>query len=97
MAILGLGPTAWATVGRAIGAAVVAGLFGGKNGVAVLVAKEIQRAIIRNDIEMARHLLRDMQWRHAEALKAFLKDYSEDLPPEFLKEFRNLRSAAHTD
>jgi hypothetical protein len=87
MAIFGLGPAAWATVGRALGAALVAGLFGGKNGLAALVAREIQRSILRNDIEMARALIRDMQWRHAEALKVFLKDYADQLPPEFLKEF----------
>lgn len=90
MPILGLGPAAWATVGRALGAALVTGMFGGKDGVSALVAKEIQRAIIRNDIELARRLLRDMQWRHAEALKTFLRDYADTLPKEFLEEFKDL-------
>ncbi|MFH1114183.1 MAG: hypothetical protein V1792_09705 [Pseudomonadota bacterium] len=74
---------------RAIGVAVVGGLFGGKNSVVAVVAREIQRAIIRNDIEMARSLLRDMQWRHAESLREFLRKYGDNLPPEFVEEFRD--------
>ena len=90
MPFLGLGPAAWASLGRALGVAIVGGLFGGKNSVVAVVAREIQRAIIRNDIEMARSLLRDMQWRHAESLKEFLRKYGDDLPPEFVEEFRDL-------
>jgi hypothetical protein len=90
MPILGLGPAAWASVGRALGAAIVTGVLGRKDGIVALMAKEIQRAILRNDVEMARHLLRDMQWRHAETLKVFLKEYANELPQEFLQEFGEL-------
>jgi hypothetical protein len=89
MPFLGLGPAAWASLGKALGMALVGGLFGGKNSIVAVVAREVQRAIIRNDIEMARSLLRDMQWRHAESLKEFLRQYGANLPPEFAEEFRD--------
>lgn len=89
MPFLGLGPAAWASLARALGIALVGGLFGGKNSIVAVVAREIQRAIVRNDIEMARSLLRDMQWRHAESLKDFLRKYADNLPPEFVKEFKD--------
>lgn len=89
MPFLGLGPAAWATVGRAMGGALVAGLFGGEKSVVAVAMNEIHRAIIRNDIEMARSLLRDMQWRHSESLRDFLRKYGSDLPPEFVAEFKD--------
>lgn len=89
MSFLGLGPAAWASVARTLGMALVGRVFGGKNSVVAVVAREIQRAIIRNDIEMARSLLRDMQWRHEKSLKEFLRKYDDDLPPEFMEEFRD--------
>ncbi len=88
MPFIGMGPAAWAAVGRALGVALLAGLFGGKNSVVAVVAREIQRAITHNDLETARALLNDMQWRNQEALTAFLRKYSNELPPEFLDEFR---------
>ncbi len=72
-----------------MGAALLAGLFGGKNSVVAVVAREIQRAIVRNDIELARNLLRDMQWRHTESLRKFLREYGQKLPPEFVSEFKD--------
>ena len=89
MPILGLGPAAWATVGRTLGMALVGGLFGGKNSLVAVTAREIQRAIIRNDIEMARNLLRDMGWRYEKDLKKFLQKYGDELPPEFMEEFKD--------
>lgn len=90
MPFLGMGPAAWAALGRALGVALLGGLFGGKNSVVAVVAREVQRAIIRNDIEMARNLLQDMRWRHTASLREFLRKYGDDLPPEFVEEFRDL-------
>lgn len=87
MPFLGLGPAAWVTVARVMGVALFGGLFGGKNSIVAVAAREIKKAIIRNDIEMARSMLRDMQWRHTESLKEFLRKFGDDLPPEFVKEF----------
>ena len=89
MPFFGLGPAAWLAVARSMGAALATGLLGGKNSVVAVAAREIQRAIAHHDIEMARNLLRDMQWRHAESLRQFLRQYGQTLPPEFISEFKD--------
>jgi len=81
-----MGPAAWAAIGRAMGLALARSLFTGPNNVVELVAKEIHKAIIDNDIEMANQMLKDMAFRHRKSYEEFIKKFSKDIPPDALKE-----------
>jgi hypothetical protein len=85
-----MGPAAWMAVGRALGYALVSSLFKGKNNIVAIIAKEIQRAILNNDIETACALLKDLAHRHREQYEIFLKKYANHLPPELVGELKSL-------
>ena len=82
-----MGPAAWAAIGRAIGLALVTSFLGGKNSIIVVMAKQIQRAILSNELDLAEALLRDMAYRHHESFREFVRKYQDDLPKEFLEHF----------
>ena len=82
-----MGPAAWLSVGKALGIALAASFFA-KDGVAAALAREVRRAIVNNELEMARAMLRDLAWRHRESFRSFLETYGKDLPPEAMEEFR---------
>jgi hypothetical protein len=85
-----MGPAAWAAIGRALGVAIVSSCFGGKNSILNVVTREIRRAIISNNLEMAELLLRDMAYRHKDSFEKFISKYKDSLPEEFLSKFSSL-------
>ena len=82
-----MGPAAWAAVGRALGVALAASAFGGRNSLPAILAEEVQQAIARHDLEMAAAVLRDLAYRNRTVLDDFLKKYGDELPPEVKAEF----------
>ena len=84
-----MGPAAWAAIGRALGVAFLSSFFRGKNNVIKIVAREIQRSIIDNQLETAEALLRDMAFRHNEIFKEFINKFKNDLPVELMSKFTN--------
>ncbi len=87
-----MGPAAWASVGRAMAMALSSSLLSGPNNIVKVVMKEIHKAIINKDIETARSMIRDLAWRHRESFKAFMDKYSDDLPPDAIKEISDFLS-----
>ena len=82
-----MGPAAWLAVGRALALAGGTSLFGGANSLPAVAARQVSRAVKRRDLDLARAMLLDLRQRHQEAFRAFLRQYGEELPPEFLAEF----------
>lgn len=79
-----MGLAAWAAVGRALSAAIVAGTIFGRGGALRLAAQQISAAILEKEFEVAEAMLRDMRRNHRSDFEAFVRKYKDDLPPEFL-------------
>lgn len=82
-----MGPAAWAAVGRALGLALATSAFSRGNNVVRLVAREIHRAILNNELEIAEAMLRDLAFRHRTSFREFMKKYKDLLPEEMVEEF----------
>lgn len=78
-----MGPLAWAAVGRALGLALASSLL---RGGAELAGKQLHAAIVNRELELARAMLRDLQYRHRQAFDDFIKKYGDELPAEVLEE-----------
>ena len=85
-----MGPAAWAAVARALGQALLSSLFSGENNIVSIIAAEIQSAILNNDIETARGLLRDLACRHRKQYEVFLKKFANKLPAELIAELKSM-------
>ena len=77
-----MGPAAYAAIGRALGVALTTHLFGGADGLVAILAGQIRKAILHNDIETAKAMLRDLAARHRKIFEDFMKCYGDDLPAE---------------
>lgn len=85
-----MGPAGWCAVGRALGFALVSSLFSGENNIVNILAKHIHKAILNNDIETARAMLKDLSHRHQKQYNAFLKKYADQLPPEVIADLKEI-------
>lgn len=68
---------------------MVSHLFGGRDGLVAIVAAQVRDAILRNDIETAKAMLRDLAARHRKHFEEFMKKHGDDLPPDAAEELRN--------
>ena len=84
-----MGPAAWRTVGRVLAVALARSFFTGPNNVVRIVARQIQKAIINNDLDLARTMMQDLALHHRKTFESFMKKYADDLPEEALKEFKS--------
>jgi len=78
-----MGIQAWITVGRVLLWAASGAVFTG--GVS-LIAHQINDAILKNDFEIAKLMLKDLSWRYKQEYEQFIKKYKKDLPDEFFNE-----------
>lgn len=85
-----MGPAAWRSIGKALGLTLIRPLFGGKYSVIAVIAREIHRAIIRGDIEIAKAMLIDMAYKHKNHLEYFIKHYSKNLSSEAINELKEI-------
>jgi len=81
-----MGPQAWFAIGRALSVAVANCLFTSNNGVIALIAKQINKAIVENELETARIILKDFAWRYQKEYNDFKQKYKNDLPAELFIE-----------
>jgi hypothetical protein len=83
-----MGPAAWKAVGRAMALALGRAFFSGSNNIVRIAARQIQQAIVENDLASAKAMMQDLARRHQKIFEAFLKKYRDELPEEALAEFK---------
>jgi|HubBroStandDraft_2_1064218.scaffolds.fasta_scaffold940537_1 hypothetical protein len=81
-----MGPATLLAVGRALLVAVGGATVFGRDGALRIVAEELVAAVERQDFEVARAMIRNMQREHRIAFEAFVAKYGDQLPPEFRRE-----------
>ena len=82
-----MGPGSYLALIRATLAAVPPILFG-RNGLVAIAAKEIKKALINKDLEVAETLMQDMANRHKSDFTKFLKKHKSEIPDELIDKFQ---------
>jgi len=80
-------PATLISIGRAMTMALATSAFSG--GVKV-IAIQIKNAIIENEVETAKILLKDMSWRFEKEFSDFINKYKDDLPNDIVEQITKL-------
>jgi thermostable 8-oxoguanine DNA glycosylase len=80
-------PATLISIGRAMAVALASSAFSG--GVRI-IAVQIKNAIVNNELETAKILLKDMSWRFENEFNEFIKKYKNDLPDDIINQLNEL-------
>ena len=80
-------PATLISIGRAMTVALASSVFSG--GVRI-IAVQIKNAIVNNELETAKILLKDMSWRFENEFNKFIKKYKNDLPDDIINQLNEL-------
>ena len=74
-----MGPQAWASVGKALGVAMVRWALDPREGGAALLIHQVKSHIARRDFELAKAKLRHLKRHHKDLYEDFLREFGDDL------------------
>lgn len=80
-------PATLFSIGRAMTVALATSAFSGS---VKIVAVQIKNAIINNELETAKILLKDMSWRFDKEFSDFINKYKNDLPNDIIEQLNEL-------
>ena len=82
-----MGPGSYLALLRSTMAAALPVLFG-RDGLVAIAAKEIKKALINKDLEVAETLMHDMANRHKSEFAKFIKKHKSEIPDELIEKFQ---------